>query len=96
MIDIDAALSGPLERWVRAVRIHSWLTLLACAAVTLGAGMYAASNLGINSDTIQLFPEDLPARRNHDAFVALFPDLENALPIVVANQIQSRDRQHQL
>jgi hypothetical protein len=65
------------------VRIRSRLTLLACALVTLASGMYAGSNLGINSDTIQLFPEDLPARRNHDAFVALFPDLENALLIVI-------------
>lgn len=83
MIDIDSALSGPLRRWVRAVRIRSRLTLLACALVTLASGMYAGSTLGINSDTIQLFPEDLPARRNHDAFVALFPDLENALLIVI-------------
>ena len=83
LIDIDSALSGPLCRWVRAVRLHAWLVLLSCAAATVGSGVYAGANLGINSDTIQLFPEHLPARRNHDAFVALFPDLENALLIVV-------------
>lgn len=81
--DIDAALSGPLRRWVRGVRVRAGLTVALCAAVTLASGTYAALNLGINSDTIQLFPEDLPARQNHDAFVAIFPDLENALLIVV-------------
>ena len=83
MIDIDSALSGPLRRWVRAVRVRPWQTLALCAVVTLASGYYAGANLGINSDTIQLFPEDLPARRNHDAFVAVFPNLENALLIVV-------------
>ena len=83
LIDVDSALSGPLQRWVRAVRQRAWLTLALCAVVTVACGYYAGANLGINSDTIQLFPEDLPARQNHDAFVAIFPDLENALLIVV-------------
>ncbi|MDP6978687.1 MAG: MMPL family transporter [Myxococcota bacterium] len=83
MFDVDSTLSGPLRRWVGGARRRAVATLLLCGAATLVAGGYAATNLGVDSDTIELFPEHLPARQNHDAFVALFPDLENALLIVV-------------
>lgn len=78
-----AAVSGPLAAWCRLVRSHPLLVIALCLGVTSSSLAYAASNLGIDSNTIELFPEDLPARRNHDAFVAIFPDLENALLIVV-------------
>lgn len=98
MIDFNTALSIPLRGWVRRVRRHAYFTLAACVVVTLASGFYAGTNLGINSDTIQLFPEHLPARRNHDAFVALFPDLENALLIVVDGETPevSRDASTQM
>ncbi len=83
MLDVDSTLSGPLRRWVAGARRRAVATLAFCAIGTLIAGGYAATQLGIDSDTIELFPEHLPARQNHDAFVALFPDLENALLIVV-------------
>ena len=83
LVDYHAVLSPKLEQWVRWVRLHAPTVLALCVAGTLGSAFYAGTHLGINSDTIQLFPEHLPARQNHDAFVALFPDLENALLIVV-------------
>ena len=75
--------SDVLCRWVRLVREHAWPTIVLCFAVSLVALVLALTLLGIDSDTIELFPEDHPARRNHAAFVALFPDLENALLIVI-------------
>ncbi|MGY8804268.1 MAG: hypothetical protein ACKVK6_08545, partial [bacterium] len=75
MVDYHAVLSPKLEQWVRWVRLHAPTVLALCVAGTLGSAFYAGTHLGINSDTIQLFPEHLPARQNHDAFVALFPDL---------------------
>ncbi len=59
------------------------MVILLCAAITLVAGTYAAQNLGINSDNVRLVAEDLPSRRNHDAFAQLFPNLENALLVVI-------------
>ncbi|MCP5042013.1 MAG: MMPL family transporter [bacterium] len=98
MIHVDTMLSGPLRRWVGEVRRHAVAALLLCALGTLLAGGYAATHLGIDSDTIELFPEHLPARQNHDAFVALFPDLENALLIVVdaTSSEASRQTAHEL
>ena len=75
--------SDVLCRWVRLVREHAWPTIVLCFAVSLVALVLALTLLGIDSDTIELFSEDHPARRNHAAFVALFPDLENALLIVI-------------
>ena len=82
-MNVDSVLSGPLTRWVRLVRTRPWVTIVLCAAVSAAALGLAATGLGINSNTIELFPEDLPARRNHDAFVEIFPDLENPLLIVI-------------
>ncbi|MDJ0867468.1 MAG: MMPL family transporter, partial [Myxococcota bacterium] len=69
--------------WVEIVRRHAVLTVAACALATGLSLWLAAGTLGLDSNTIRLFPEDLAARRNHDAFVALFPDLENAVLIVL-------------
>ncbi|MFQ5417441.1 MAG: MMPL family transporter, partial [Myxococcota bacterium] len=82
-MNVDSVLSGPLTRWVRLVRMRPFATIVLCAAMTAAALGVAATRLGINSNTIELFPEDLPARKNHDAFVELFPDLENVLLIVI-------------
>lgn len=80
---VDQALAKSLCRWVDLARRRSVVTILVCAVVTGACAFYAAQNLGIDSDTIELFPPELPARRNHDAFVALFPNLENAILVVV-------------
>jgi len=69
--------------WVEFVRKHAILTIAACTLVTLFSIWFAAGSLGLDSNTIRLFPEHLAARRNHDAFVALFPDLENAVLVVI-------------
>ena len=82
-MNVDNVLSGPLTRWVRLVRMRSVSTIVLCSAVSLVALGLAATGLGIDSNTIELFPEHLPARKNHDAFVEVFPDLENALLIVI-------------
>jgi len=82
-MNVESVLSGPLVRWVRFIRKWPCATIAVCAAVTAAALGLAINGLGINSNTIELFPEDLPARRNHAAFVELFPDLENALLIVI-------------
>jgi len=82
-MNLEHVLAGPLGRWVRGVRNRPRTVLVACAVLTLAALALAATRLGIDSDTIELFPADLPARQNHDRFVAMFPNLENALLIVV-------------
>ena len=69
--------------WVRRVCSRPRATLAVCALLTVGAALLAILRLGIQSDTLELFPEDLPVRQNHAAFVEIFPDLETALLVVV-------------
>ena len=55
------------------------MTILVCAAITAAALGLAANGLGINSNTIELFPEKLPVRKTHSAFIELFPVLGGVL-----------------
>ncbi|MBW2271367.1 MAG: hypothetical protein JRH16_22675, partial [Deltaproteobacteria bacterium] len=88
----DTTTSEVLAAWIQFVRRYPWWTIASCALVTAAALACTITLLGINSDTIQLFPDDLPARRNHDAFIELFPDLENALLIVIDAETPDRAR----
>jgi len=80
---IDDYLARVLSRWVDGARRHAVAVIVGCLVVTLLAGAFAASNLGINSDNVRLIAEELPSRRNHEAFAKLFPNLENALLVVI-------------
>ena len=64
-------------------RTHSGWVILFCGILTVGAAIYAALFLGINSDNVRLVSEDLPSRRNHEAFARIFPNLDNALMVVI-------------
>ena len=72
-----------LSRWIDEARRKSGWVIGLCGMLTLGAALYAAFFLGINSDNVRLVSEDLPSRKNHEAFARVFPNLDNALLIVV-------------
>ncbi len=72
-----------LVGWVRFVQRRPRIVVVATGLVTLALLGYAATHLRINSDNVRLIAEHLPSRQNHEAFAALFPNLENALLIVV-------------
>ncbi|MFP6640926.1 MAG: MMPL family transporter [Myxococcota bacterium] len=72
-----------LIAWVDAARRNSGWVIVTCLGVTLAAAAYAAFFLGINSDNVRLISADLPSRQNHEAFAALFPNLDDALLVVV-------------
>ncbi len=59
------------------------MVVIATSMATLLLAFYTATHLGINSDNVGLISEDLPSRKNHEAFSALFPNLEHALLIVI-------------
>ncbi|MCH8891136.1 MAG: MMPL family transporter, partial [Myxococcales bacterium] len=79
-------LTDALTSWVRAISRRPRTVVVATGITTLALAFYAATHLGINSDNVGLIAEDLASRRNHEAFAALFPDLENALLIVVEGE----------
>jgi hopanoid biosynthesis associated RND transporter like protein HpnN len=80
---IDAYLAEHLVRWVSLVMRHARSFVVVLLVTTLVLLGYAAMNLRINSDNVSLMSEDLPARINHEAFARQFPNLENALFVIV-------------
>ena len=80
---LDDQLARILSRWVAASVRNARLVVGIALVVTVAAGAFAALELGINSDNVRLIAEDLPSRRNHEAFARLFPNLENALLVVI-------------
>lgn len=80
---IDEYFAKVLSDWMDVSRRNSGAVIAACLGVTVIAGAFAVMHLGINSDNVRLISEDLPSRRNHEAFAKLFPNLENALLVVI-------------
>ena len=80
---IDGYLSEKIVRWVSLVMRHARRFVMAILVTTLVLLGYTFENLSINSDAVSLISEDLPARINHEAFTRLFPNLENALFVVI-------------
>jgi len=89
---IDEFLGRSLSRWVGWVQSRAIPVVSIILVLTLGLGLYAALHLGVNSDNVRLVAEDIPSRRNHEAFTAIFPNLENALLIVVEGETAERTR----
>lgn len=86
MSGAEDLLTNALAGWVHAVSRRPHTVVVATGLLTLGLAFYAATHLGINSDNVRLIGEDVASRRNHEAFAARFPNLENALLIVVEGE----------
>ena len=92
--NIEARLAHLLVQWVDFSRQKSGFVIAVCLAITLLAAVYALLFLGINSDNVRLVSEDLPSRKNHDAFAEIFPNLDNALMVVIdgeTHEVQVRE-----
>jgi len=79
----EEALGRALLRWTRFVdgRARSVLGLIGVTTVALL--VYAALNLGINSDNVSLIAEHIEARQNYLEFARSFPNIENVMLVVV-------------
>ena len=78
---IETALAGGLVRWVDRVDRHPRAVIAVIAILTLGFSAYTIPNLGVNLDNVKLVAPHV--RAHHDAFAELFPNLENALLVVI-------------
>ncbi len=88
----ETRISRWLIAWVDGARRNSGRVIAGCMSVTVAAAIYAALFLGINSDNVRLISEDLPSRQNHEEFAALFPNLDNALLVIVDGETPERAR----
>jgi hopanoid biosynthesis associated RND transporter like protein HpnN len=80
---IDEALGRRLARWVDGVRRRAHSVSLVLLSLSVLLAVYAATELGVNSDNVQLVSEDVASNRAHQEFSRLFPILDNALLVVI-------------
>lgn len=92
MSGFENLITNALASWVAAISRRPRTVVVTTGVATLGLAFYAATHLGINSDNVGLIAKDLASRRNHEAFAALFPNLENAVLIVVEGETPELSR----
>ncbi len=80
---LQRLLTPPLQRWLAFVSRRANRVTTTCIVATLVALVYAFLNLGINADNLSLISDSLQSRKNQAAFAALFPNLEEAILIVI-------------
>jgi len=80
---IDDYLATTLSRWVSAVCRRPRAVCTATLAVTVLLSVYAALNLGVNSDNVRLISDKLPSMIAHAEFSKHFPNLNDAMLIVI-------------
>ncbi|MCZ6784111.1 MAG: hypothetical protein O7G30_12465, partial [Proteobacteria bacterium] len=80
---IDEFLARVLSRWMDVVRVRARAVAVAVLLITVPIAAYTVLHLGINSDNVDLVGKNLPSKINHERFAALFPNLENALLVVI-------------
>ncbi|MEM9175621.1 MAG: MMPL family transporter [Myxococcota bacterium] len=90
---LQRMLTPLLQRWLRGIADRATAVATACVVFTLGALVYAFFSLGINADNLSLVSKSLESRKNHAAFAALFPNLEEALLIVVDGETPALARE---
>ena len=62
---------------------HAWTVLLAALVLATASGWYTAGNLGMDTDTSRLFPDDLPWQQVSAEFDAAFPQANDVLLVVI-------------
>jgi hopanoid biosynthesis associated RND transporter like protein HpnN len=62
---------------------HAWLVLALAVLLGLGAGVYAAGHIAIDTDNSKLFSPDLPWRRLEATYDAAFPQQTGLTAIVI-------------
>ena len=83
---LDSFLAKILVHWVDGVRRNARFVVASMAAFTVALAIYTGLYLGINSDNVSLVPETLPSRQAHENFIRHFPNLEEAIFVVVDAQ----------
>jgi hopanoid biosynthesis associated RND transporter like protein HpnN len=69
--------------WVDGCRRRAPIVVVAALALTAACGYYAATNLGIQTNSDALLSHDLPYRKTHLEFTRAFPMLSDNLVILV-------------
>ncbi len=80
MSSVSSKLYADLSR---VVERQAWLVIVLSLVLTLAAGYYTATNLGINTSTNDMISPEVPFRVNNIAFNEAFPETKNVIAVVV-------------
>jgi len=84
--DFDARIGGWVARWMVAVDRHALAVTVATAVATLALGVYAAFNLGVNSDPEAMISPDVPFLVRLQQFRKTFRNTDDAIFVVIDAQ----------
>ena len=90
---LQKMLTPQLQRWLRMIAARPSAVVGVCLTLTLALLIYAFFNLGINADNLSLVSKSLKSRQNHAAFAALFPNLEEAMLVVIDGETPALARE---
>ncbi len=76
-------MSELIARWVSCVCGRARLVILLGLVLTIGMGVYIATNLGMNTDTSDMLSPELPFRQNSIALSQAFPQFSDNIVVVV-------------
>lgn len=84
MIDIQ----NRLLQWVsRLVFKYAWLVIAGFTLLAVLSFFYTAQNLGVNSNTAEMFDQELPFRQIRDQYKETFPATEDNFVVVVSGPV---------
>jgi uncharacterized protein len=82
-VPVGSALQRLLVRLVGTSRRYAWAVVIAGVLFAVGAAVYASRDLGVNTDTDQMFPASLPWRQREISFERAFPQFQGLLVAVI-------------
>ncbi len=81
--ELEKALGRGLARWVAWIGGSAGAALASAVLLAVLAGGYAAANLGVNSETDDVFDAELPFRRDRARLDAALPTRNDNLLVVI-------------
>ncbi len=76
-----------LEFLSKVIFKYSWIIIAAFTGLAVFGFFYTTSNLGVNSNTAEMFDEQLPFRQLRDQYKQIFPATEDNMVIVVSGEV---------
>ncbi len=91
--ELDERIGELLARWFQWIAPRSRAIVAGVLGLTLVLAVFAARNLGVNSDNVRLLADDVPSQIVLNEFAELFPILNNSLLVVVEGENQEQLRE---
>ena len=79
--------AGLARKFSNLIFKYAWLVIIGFTAIAIWGGFYTAYNLGVNSNTSEMFDDKLPFRQIRNHYKQTFPITEDNLVVVVSGSV---------